>query len=86
VRHRATKIEVPAIHRRGRKSVALAPETISALRAIQLEKRLSIPQLAAYMVTPFTWITLNAALKGSPVWEINAEFIAGWLRARELAK
>lgn len=61
------------------KSLPLRRETIHALKAIQLARRLNIQQLKLSMnPAPFSWQTLQKALEGKPIKSGTVEFLVWW--------
>jgi hypothetical protein len=69
----------------GRQSKKLTDYQIDQLKHVQ--RRLydegkgsgSVPQLKLAMAAPFTWETLQRALRGEPIWIMNHAFITEWL-------
>lgn len=62
----------------GRKSKVLPPDYIKVLLIEQRKLRLSLPELNSRMACPFAWRTLQRALEGKPIWELNHEYIVQW--------
>lgn len=62
----------------GRKSKTLPPDYIKVLLLEQRKLRLSLPELNSRMANPFAWRTLQRALEGKPIWELNHEYIVQW--------
>ena len=63
----------------GRPSKRLHAEQIERLKWFMRGKRYSLAQLRLAMDAPFTWQTVQRAISGKPVWELNHAFIVDWL-------
>lgn len=75
---RVTEVKVA----KGRASKALTMDQITALRNIQRRERLTITALADYI--EFRSVrTLGRALRGSRIWDLDAELIGDWLEEFE---
>jgi hypothetical protein len=64
----------------GRPSQALRKDQIDRLEQYRRENgNLGLPRLNRTMGSPFKWRTLQRALEGRPVWDLNYEFIVAWI-------
>lgn len=70
---------------RGRQTRRLTPEQIERLRKFKMARHdgalsgYSLPQLRSAMAAPFSWETLEKALRGAPVWVNSHAYIVQWL-------
>jgi hypothetical protein len=63
----------------GKPSKALKPEQIKRLLTLQNLRHYSLPELNERMGNPFGWRTLQRAMNGQPVWEMNYRVIVLWI-------